>query len=172
MDPESFGGENFQKYRWCKRAAVYRHSRSIQIFCCVPRCESIGFAQHKAAGKRALVKGMFLNSCWKFWFDQSNCTILQNTPMFYLCMELSQGHTFKPIMCHHMPHHTRSYPIAPGEGLDQWMAHETGEIAAVPGILVHTGPSKLFFCAVSGCAAFCRKWRLGTVSLWLGPLGL
>lgn len=24
-----------------------------------------------------------------------------------------------------------------------------------------------FFCAVSGCAAFCRKWRLGTVSLWL-----
>ena len=51
-------------------------------------------------------------------------------------MELSQGHTFKPGPSAIIySHHTRSYPIGPGESLDQWMAHETGEIAAVPRIL-------------------------------------
>ena len=144
MDPESFG-EKFQKNIGDVKGRQYIGIVEVLI-CCVPRCESIGFAQHKAAGKRALVKGMFLNSCWKFWFDQSNCTILQSTPMLYL-WNAWNCHKVIPLnhgVCHHMPHHTRSYPIGPGESLDQWMAHETGEIAAVPRILVHTGPSKLF----------------------------
>lgn len=159
MDPESFGGEHFQKYRWCKRAAVYRHSRSIQIFCCVPRCESNGFAQHKAAGKRALVKGMFLNSCWKFWFDQSNCTILQSTPIFYL-WNAWNCHKVIPLNHGLLPSYAPPYKELPHRPRRRSWSVDGSRNGRNCGRSKNLG-------AVSGCAAFCRKWRLGTVSLWL-----